>query len=240
MTLRGLILAVQFLTRLPTPRVAAPQLTEFSRSAVWFPLVGLLIGAVLVLAVWLGSWSGPWLGALAGLIAWVWVTGGLHLDGLGDVADALGAAHHDPERFAEVIRDPHVGSFGVIAIVLQLLAKFALLVEFAVSPRPWALLMVPAWARFGTLVWSVAIPPLHKGLGERFSWEIGRPAIAAYAVALAIASSWLATPLLGALAIIPGIALYWRWRLGGVTGDCLGAGVEITETLLLLLLIVRW
>jgi adenosylcobinamide-GDP ribazoletransferase len=236
MTLRGLVLAVQFLTRLPTPQVADLHPAELSRSAVWFPLVGLLIGLVVALAVWFGSASGPWIGALAGLIAWVWITGALHLDGLGDVADALGAAHRNPGRFQEVLRDPHIGSFGVIAIALQLLAKLSLLANLSAGPKIWALLLVPAWARLGTLVWSLAVPPLRAGLGERFSWAIDRRAIAAYGVALAAASAWFSPALLGALVVIPGIALYWRQRHGGMTGDGLGASVEVTETLLLLLL----
>jgi adenosylcobinamide-GDP ribazoletransferase len=240
MTFRSLVLAVQFLTRLPMPQLADLRPAELSRSAVWFPLVGLLIGGAVMLAVWIGSSTGPWIGALAGLIAWVWITGALHLDGLADVADALGAAHRDPGRFQEVLRDPHIGSFGVIAIGLQLLAKFSLLASLSAGPNLWALPLVPAWARLGTLVWSYAVPPLREGLGERFSWSIDRRAIAAHGVALAAASAWLSPALLAALAIIPGIALYWRQRHGGITGDGLGASVEVTETLLLVVLIVRW
>jgi adenosylcobinamide-GDP ribazoletransferase len=240
MTLRRLVLAVQFLTRLPTPQVADVEAGELSRSAGWFPLVGLLIGAVVTFAVWTGSSSSPWIGALVGLVAWVWITGAMHLDGLGDVADALGARHRKPDRFHEALRDPHIGSFGVIAIALQLLAKLLLLAELAAGPKIWTLLLVPAWARLGPLFWSQAVPPLHQGLGERFSWAIDRRIIAAHGLALAVASAWLAPALLGALVIIPAIALYWRRRLGSMTGDCLGASVEVTETLLLLLLILTW
>jgi adenosylcobinamide-GDP ribazoletransferase len=240
MTLRGLAVAVQFLTRLPTPQVAGLQPAELSRSAAWFPLVGLVIGVAVALAVWIGSLIGPWIGALAGLIAWVWITGALHLDGLGDVADALGAAHRHPGRFEEVLRDPHIGSFGVIAIVLQLLAKLLLLAELAAGPKMWAVVLVPAWARIGALVWSCAVPPLRPGLGERFSWTIDRRAIAGHGAVLAAASAWCSPALLGALLIIPGLALYWRQRQGGITGDGLGASVEVTETLLLLLLAFSW
>jgi adenosylcobinamide-GDP ribazoletransferase len=240
MTFRGLVLAVQFLTRLPTPQVADLRPAELSRSAVWFPLVGLLIGAVVTLAVWFGAAIGPWIGALAGLIAWVWITGALHLDGLADVADALGAAHRNPGRFQEVLRDPHIGSFGVIAIVLQLLAKLSLLAHLSAGPNLWALPLVPAWARLGALVWGHAVPSLREGLGERFSWAIDSRAIAAHGFAFAAASAWLSPALLGALVIIPGIAFYWRRRHGGITGDGLGASVEVTETLLLVMLLVRW
>jgi adenosylcobinamide-GDP ribazoletransferase len=238
MSMRRFGHALQFLTRLPAPRAEFTP-ADLSRSAVWFPIVGLVIGAALVVAVWAGMRVSPWLGALLGLAAWIWITGAIHLDGLGDVADALGAAHRSPERFLEVLRDPHVGAFGVIAIALQLIAKLVLLAELPGPASLLALLLVPAWARWGPLVWSYAVPPLASGSGERFSWEIGAPAIVAYALALALISAWAAPILLGALLIVPAIAAYWKYRLGGITGDCLGASVEVTETLLLLLVVAE-
>jgi len=80
--MRGLILAIQFLTRLPTPQVTDLRPDDLSRSAVWFPLVGLLVGGGVLAATWLGAQLDPWLGALFGLLVWAWITGGLHLDGL--------------------------------------------------------------------------------------------------------------------------------------------------------------
>lgn len=237
MSPRTFLHAVQFLTRLPTPRRAAFDPEDLSRAAVWFPVVGLIVGAALAAAVWIGSLATPWIGALLGLVAWVWITGGLHLDGLGDVADGLGAAHRDPERFLEVLRDPHIGAFGTMAIAMQLIAKLVLLAAVPVPAALAALVLIPAWARWGAQVWSLAVPPLAKGTGERFSWKINRTLVAAEGAALAAVSLWAAPALLGALAVVPAIALYWRRRLGGITGDGLGAGVEVTETLLLLFVV---
>jgi adenosylcobinamide-GDP ribazoletransferase len=234
MTLRRFLHALQFLTRLPAPRFAEFSPEDLSRSAVWFPLVGILIGAALAAAVWAGGQASPWIGALIGLVVWVWITGGLHLDGLGDVADALAAAHRSPERFLEVLRDPHVGAFGAMAITLQLIAKLVLLAELAGTPAWPALVLVPAWARWGTLVWSLTVPPLASGSGERFSWQISRPTVAVQGLVLVLASAWLAPILLVALLVVWAITFYWRYRLGGITGDCLGASVEMTETALLL------
>jgi adenosylcobinamide-GDP ribazoletransferase len=234
MTLRRFLHALQFLTRLPAPRFAEFSPEDLSRSAVWFPLVGILIGAALAAAVWVGGQASPWIGALIGLVVWVWITGGLHLDGLGDVADALAAAHRSPERFLEVLRDPHVGAFGAMAITLQLIAKLVLLAELAGTPAWPALVLVPAWARWGTLVWSLTVPPLASGSGERFSWQISRPTVAVQGLVLVLASAWLAPILLVALLVVWAITFYWRYRLGGITGDCLGASVEMTETALLL------
>jgi adenosylcobinamide-GDP ribazoletransferase len=238
MNLNSLGHAIQFLTRLPGVRIAAFDPEDLSRSAMWFPVVGLIIGLALVLAVWAGAHVSVWVAALLGLVTWVWITGGLHIDGLSDVADALGAAHRSPERLLEVMRDPHVGAFGVMAIGVQLIAKLVLVAEIAHSGALGSLLLIPAWARLGPLVWSLMVPPLASGSGERFAWRIDPSMTVIEAAALGLLSLWLQPVLLAALAIIPAIALYWRYRLGGITGDCLGASVEVTETLLLLIVVV--
>jgi len=239
MKLRTFPYALQFLTRLPAPPIANFDPDDLSRSALWFPVVGAIVGAIVAASVFAGAAVNPWVGALAGLAAWVWVTGGLHLDGLSDVADALGAAHRSPERFLEVLKDPHVGAFGVIALVLQMTAKLVLLAAVAGQGFIWPLILIAAWARWGSLAISLAVPPLAGGTGERFSWHIDARGVAAEGVVLAVLSLALAPVLLGALVVVPVIAAYWRSRLGGVTGDCLGAGTEITETILLLLIAIR-
>jgi len=237
--LRSFSHALQFLTRLPAPRVDVFDPADLSRSALWFPVVGALVGATVAAALWAGAQASPWIGALLGLVAWVWVTGGIHLDGLGDVADGLAGAHRSPERLLQIMRDPHVGAFGVMAIAIQLIAKVILLAEVAGAAGFVVLMLIGAWARLGAAVWSLAVPPLATGSGERFSWEIDQRAVAAEAAVLVLLSVWLAPVLLGAVIVIPAIAAYWRYRLGGITGDCLGAGVEATETILLLLIAVR-
>ena len=88
--MRGLILAVQFLTRLPTPALKDFRAEQLAGAIVWFPLVGLLLGGLVAGAAWLGGRVDPWLGALLALAVWVGVTGALHLDGLADLADARG------------------------------------------------------------------------------------------------------------------------------------------------------
>ncbi|MEF9943431.1 MAG: adenosylcobinamide-GDP ribazoletransferase, partial [Burkholderiaceae bacterium] len=210
---------------------------ELWRCSRWFPLVGLLIGAILAGASLLGSQIDPWLGAIAALAAWVWVTGALHLDGLADMSDALGAAHRDPERFLAVLKDPHVGSFGVVALVLAIVTKLVLLMLVAGHGAWLALMLVPAWARLGTLVWSLALPPLAAGNGERFRWAISWWQIGAWTLLLAAASVWLAPSLLAAPVLIALYGLWLKRRLGGMTGDCLGAGVELVEIGLLLSLV---
>ncbi|MGL6046794.1 MAG: adenosylcobinamide-GDP ribazoletransferase, partial [Vogesella sp.] len=135
--MRTLILAIQFLTRLPTPQLKTFDPAWLADAARWFAPVGLLVGAIVWLAVLAGSLVDPWLAALAGLLAWLWVTGGLHIDGLADLADAQGAAHRSRERFLEVLKDPHLGSFGVLSLATQLIVKLVLLmllVKLSLAP----------------------------------------------------------------------------------------------------------
>ncbi len=234
--MRGLILAVQFLTRLPTPALPDYQPEALARAAIWFPLVGLLLGVLIAAAVWLGTRVDPWLGALFGLLAWIGLTGALHLDGLADLADALGASHGDKDRLLAVLADPHLGVFGVTALGVQLLSKLVLLMLLAKSGTIWPLILIPAWARLGTLLWA-RLPSLKPGLGERFAWRVGISGVWLWVAPLAAAS--LPAP---ALLAAPLLILGWRaWllaRLGGMTGDALGAGVEWVETGLLLALVL--
>ena len=234
--MRSLILAIQFLTRLPTPQLRNFDATELTRCAHWFPLVGLLIGAFVASAVWLGSRVDPALGALLGLLIWVWITGALHLDGLADMSDALGAAHRDKDRFLSVLADPHLGTFGVVSVAMQLLTKFVLLMLLARHDNYFALALTPAWARWGTLIWA-SLPTLKAGLGERFGWQISSLSIVLWGLLL-MACSIIAPVLCAA----PLLVLAWRQfllqRIGGMTGDLLGAGVEVNESGALLLILL--
>lgn len=233
--MRGLILATQFLTRLPTPQVRDFEPADLSRCAVWFPAVGLIVGALLAGLAWVAGGQPPMFAALLLLAFWTWVTGGLHLDGLADLADALAAAHGRPERFLEVLKDPHVGSFGVISLVLMLLGKFILLVQLPAGLTA-ALLLIPAWARLGPLVWVWWLPPLHGGMGDRFAWRRQPTAMLAWAAALLAASVWLVPKLLVAPLLIAAWGLFLKRRLGGQCGDALGAGIELVEVGLLVTL----
>ncbi|MEO4007752.1 adenosylcobinamide-GDP ribazoletransferase [Chromobacterium piscinae] len=240
--MRGLILAVQFLTRLPTPQLADFKPEWLAASARWFPAVGAIVGALLLAALRLGSLIDPWLAALLALLAWVMVTGGLHLDGLADLSDALGAAHRSRERFFEVLKDPHLGSFGVLSLILILAvaAKLVLLMLAARHGGPaWGLLLVPAWARGFAVAWSATLPAIAPGSGERFAWRRDWAGMGLNLAALLALSAWLAPALL--LAPLAGLA-WWAFlkrRLGGMTGDCLGAGVELCEIAMLGLLLWR-
>ncbi|GGY05310.1 adenosylcobinamide-GDP ribazoletransferase [Paludibacterium paludis] len=227
-----LILAIQFLTRLPTPQLKEFKDEWLAEAARWFAPVGLLLGALVAGAGYLSARLDPALSAWVMLAVWVILTGALHLDGMADVADALGAAHRDKTRLLAVMKDPHLGVFGVVTLILQLSGKGVLLM-LAARQNLWAgLVLIPAWSRLGILYWQT-LPPLAPGMAERFAWKIPFAARRIELAALLAASLLLAPALVAA----PLVAwLYRRWltaRLGGITGDCLGAGVEVMELALL-------
>lgn len=234
MSLRGFRLAVQFLTRLPVPAVDDFSPHDLARCATWFPFVGLIVGTIVALVIFALDYRSAALAGIVGVLAWVWLTGALHLDGLADLTDALGASHRDPERFLAVLRDPHVGTFGVVSVVLVLMLKVAALAMFTAN----TLLAVPlilAWARLGTLAWGRWLKPLKSGHGEQFAWRISTGWIVFWTSSLLAASVALAPVLCAAPVVIVAWGAWLKARLSGMTGDCLGAGVEVTETALLML-----
>lgn len=235
--MKALVLALQFMTRLPLPAVAASK-ADFERAIRWFPLAGAIIGLAVAGAGWLGSMRDPALGALLALTAWVGLTGGLHLDGLGDIADAAGAAHRDPARLREVLADPHLGSFGATAIVLQIMAKLVLLWLLLQGRHTAALALVPVLGRIGPLAWARFLPPLHEGFGTLFGTGANVAVLAAWLLAWAACATAIAPYLfLG----VPALSLWPAWlraRIGGISGDGHGAGIELVETCALLALVL--
>jgi adenosylcobinamide-GDP ribazoletransferase len=234
--MKGLIVAIQFLTRLPTPRLDVRR-EEFVASIRWFPAVGFIIGALLFGAVTLARPLGPWVSALAGLVTWVAVTGALHLDGLGDIADGSGAAHKDKDQLLAVLADPHMGSFGTVAIALQLIIKLVLLHAIVESSAVLALIFIPFAARMGPLVWAVCLPSLHKGLGDMFRPAVTPMLLMLWGTSLHLSLYWL--PSLIAAPVFFGVwALWIKRRIGGISGDGHGAGIEWGESCLMLAVLI--
>lgn len=233
MWLTELILAIQFLTRVPTPQVQEFKDEYLVASARWFPLVGLIIGGFLAAICWSAATMDIWLAAWLGLLGWIVITGGLHLDGIADVADALGAAHRDKERLLAVMKDPHLGSFGVLTLIVAVSGKLVLLMLAAKHQHWLALVLIPAWARWGIYYWQT-LPPLSQGMAERFTWQIPKQARMLWLILLGAASVYLA-PVLIISPLLVWLYRHWLMKtLGGVSGDCLGAGVELVELGLLL------
>jgi adenosylcobinamide-GDP ribazoletransferase len=230
----GLRWAFGFITILPVQPKAALADGELGRAAGWFPVVGLALGAVLWLAhSWLlGSFS-PLLAACLTVAIWALASGGLHLDGVADCCDGLFASA-PAQRRLEILDDVHVGAFGVIGVALLLLLKVAALSE---TDDPASLLLVPMIGRWLPLVMARAKPAKSAGLGGQLHRELAAAhwLWALPMIGVALAFGWVGLAATTA-ALVSALALgqLARARLGGQTGDVLGAGVELGEVAALL------
>jgi adenosylcobinamide-GDP ribazoletransferase len=211
----------------------------------WFPLVGAAIGLA-VGGAWWGAaqaWPRPVAAAIAVGVD-LGLTGLLHLDGLCDSADGL-LAQLPRERRLEVMRSPDVGAFGATVAAFALLARWAALAALAPAP----LLVAGLWAASRTgMAATMAWAPYARASGLASSFAPGRGARVAVAVgvplSLALATAWWAGPGAAAVAaaVVAGSLVVWMaWRrLGGYTGDVLGAAGVIGETVGLLVAAARW
>jgi adenosylcobinamide-GDP ribazoletransferase len=239
-SLRAAAAAAAFLTRVPVGRLAALGPDDVARGAILFPVVGAGIGALVGgVAVGLDSRLTVLLAAALAVAAEALVTGAIHLDALADTADGLGAPTR--ERALEVMREPAVGSFGATALALDLLVKTAALAALLDGPDP-VLAVTAAFAlgRAAPLALSWALPYTRAGGGTgaslagpgRAPWLAAGllVGIGAAAGALGLRGLWLAA---GATVAVVLVGLVARRRFGGVTGDVLGAGVELATVLAL-------
>lgn len=230
--MRAFLLALHFLTCIPVALRAAPQPEDWGRSALAYPVVGLLIGLVLCGLQLLFGHADPLLQAALLTAAWALLTGGLHLDGLADSADAWVGGHGDRERTLAIMKDPRSGPAGVSAIVLALLLKFAALMALVKAGAWPALLLAPMLGRAGLLALLLTTPYVRPGgMGSAISAHLPRPFAALVLILVVAAAGWYGAPALAG-GVIAWLVLRWIMmrRLNGATGDTMGAAVELVET----------
>lgn len=225
--------AIQFLTILPVRAHTAPP----GQSALFFPCVGAALGAAggLTLRA-LDGFVPHSIAALLVLGFWALLTGGLHEDGLADVADAMRSGR-SREKILAILKDSRIGAHGALALILIEMARWQSLATLAAEPAP-ALAAVLSVSRASMVALAWISPPAGDGLGFIFSRTLTTPVALAVIFQALIFSffSGAATLLLwGASLIVIGARFYFRRRLGGVTGDCLGATCLLVETWGLLL-----
>jgi adenosylcobinamide-GDP ribazoletransferase len=227
--------AVQFLTRLPVP-AAEFHADDLPRSLAFFPLVGLLLaaGGLLVRFV-LATHVGNGIVVLVILVYLVLLTGGLHEDALADAADGFGGGW-DKEQVLAIMRDSRIGSYGAIAIIFSLLGRFVLLTELPPTKFVAYFAASQVLSRWTPLPLSFFLLPARadSGQGSRVARKVSWSSLVfGTFVALGIAALFLHAAVLWAgstAAVITAVTgLYYRKRLGGITGDCLGATVQLTE-----------
>jgi adenosylcobinamide-GDP ribazoletransferase len=232
--MRNLCAALGFLTVLPLPARWLGGEEELGRSLAWFPLVGALIGiAAALLDLGLGMILPPTVVSVITVLAMLSASGGLHMDGLADTADGFFSSR-SPERMLEIMRDSRSGPMGVMAICGVLLLKVTALAAVPSPLRPAAIMLMPLAGRTALTV-SLTLLPYARSEGGLAG--VFRPSRfqGLLAVALLTFGAWLlqGTPgLATAAACLAVMLLLVAWskrKIGGFTGDTLGATCEVTE-----------
>ncbi|WBB49855.1 adenosylcobinamide-GDP ribazoletransferase [Verrucosispora sp. WMMA2044] len=245
----GARLALTTLTILPL-RVGRVDRATAGTAMTLAPAVGALLGVPLAGILLLAAGTAPLVAAGVTVAAAAVLTRGLHLDGLADTVDALGSYRRGPAAL-EIMKKPDVGPFGVVALVLVLLVQAAALAELAGRSRPAvfaAVLTATAAGRLGvTLACRRGVPAARpEGLGALVAGSVGPVALAVTTAAVALLAV-AAVPqqpwqgplvVLAALAVAAGLLRHVVRRLGGITGDVLGATVELVTTLVYLGLVL--
>jgi adenosylcobinamide-GDP ribazoletransferase len=238
--MKHLLTAFNLMTTLPLPASKDWQTGDSGRASVWYPFVGLIIGGLTWLT-WMGTtrFFPPLVAGILTLILWVTLTGGLHLDGLADCCDGL-LASTTVERRLEIMKDPRLGAFGGIGLLLVLMLKAATLSALT-SETSFGIILAASLARWCIL--PAGLLPLARpsGMGADFkagfqNWFIAAGAVIPLGLAFALGTRGLISLLAGLLAAALVLRLA-KSRINGVTGDVFGLTVEVVEVVSLLVFV---
>ncbi|MCQ8130431.1 adenosylcobinamide-GDP ribazoletransferase [Methylomonas rivi] len=231
--MESLLIALQFLTRIPVDFQLTANDAALGRSVLYYPLVGFLIGVLLSFLALVLSGAPDMVAAAVVLSAWVLLTGGLHLDGLADCADAWVGGLGDEQRSLRIMKDPAAGPIAVLVLLLVMLVKFTALFVLIQQNDLIPLMLAPLLGRCAILLLMLSTPYVSpKGMAEKLlaNLPLGE-ARTVVVVSLAFAGLFMgwANVLLAC-----GLLFWVRYaaltRLGGATGDVYGAAVELIET----------
>jgi adenosylcobinamide-GDP ribazoletransferase len=232
--MRTFLAAVSFLTIIPAPGNNIPP----GRAAIFFPLVGALLGAAGAGIFIAASFILPaTIAALLAVTFWTAISGVLHEDGLADVADAMRAGR-TRERMLAILKDSRIGTYGAVAIVLSLVARWQAL-EHVPAPRILeACIVAQTLPRAAMVALAWLSRPSGDGLGYAFSSTLTTTgsliAIAQGLIAMLLGWRPGLLILLAAYLIIRGARTYFYKRIGGINGDCLGATEQLLEIFILI------
>ena len=249
--LRDLSLAIRFLTIIPVISFPPSNNTNqdeeaseenFANSMAFFPLVGMLIGVLLVVLrrIFYYLPISPLIGDTLVLIVWIWLSGGLHLDGFADSIDGF-LGGHNKEEILKIMKDSSTGAKGVVALVSLLLLKFVLLAEMPLFLKDAVLFFTPAIGRWSMVIAAFLGKParLKNSMGKLFMDYVGWREVIFASLTLAVIGILLFKlyflPLLIiAIGIVLLILKYCQKKIGGISGDILGTINEIVEVSILL------
>ncbi len=238
--IRRLTTALAFLTRIPVNPSVAHTGADVARSSVFFPLVGCVLAAVqvLVLMVLNAASVPPVLQAIVATAALAWIGGGLHQDGLADMADGFGGAF-TKEKVLHIMRDSTIGTYGALALLLALAMRISSLTLIAQVEGAWVWVFAAAALSRCSITLGWLLPYARDtGTGQSLTQLTG-PSEVAGALISAVIIGFLCVGLkvISAIALAVVVFVLMAWlcyrKIGGVTGDTLGATTEVSEVLLL-------
>lgn len=239
---RYFLIALQFLTIIPLDfkKEAKIQDADIANSTVFFPLVGFIMGILLVcMYIILNRFFSLMLTSAFLVASWIFLSGALHVDGLADTIDGF-CGGENREAILSIMKDACTGAKGVVGVALLVLIKFCLLTQILASFRPQVLMYVPVVARWGMLIQCYASPYARRqGMGMFSSYLTPYHIIFASLITVLIGFFLLGLfflIMLGGVAFFSlGFSLYLKKKIGGFTGDTLGAVSELGEILALVI-----
>jgi len=245
--LRALLTAVQYFTRVPVPVWVGHDAAQLNRATRYFPIVGIAVGALGAAALWVAAFFfTPFVAVIISTVLTVCITGAFHEDGLADTVDGLGGAM-SRERALEIMKDSRVGTFGALALVFALLLKIAALAELPLREAIPALIAGHGLSRACAVVLAWRMPYAREDASTRAKPVV--ESVRTADVVVAVLCGLLPLLFVGVHAAF-GLAaaalttwLLYRWfqrRLGGYTGDTLGATQQLCEVAFYLALLAAW
>ena len=232
-------IALQFLTTFPVQLKAMPSKQQNGQSVLFYPLIGFIIGVILCAVALLLQVIPAILSASLILVLWIWLTGGLHLDGLADTADAWVGGFGDAERTLKIMKDPACGPIGVLSLIIISLLKWSALYVLIQKQLYSALLLFPVLGRLAPMFLFLSTDYVReKGLGSSMASYIPKKLAITIMVLVVLSSLYFSVLGLVAVLVTAFSLLYLRrkfkQRIGGITGDTVGASIEICECVSLL------
>ncbi|EOW1909732.1 TPA: adenosylcobinamide-GDP ribazoletransferase [Yersinia enterocolitica] len=248
MSLRLFLATLQFMTRIPVPErwTQGLALDNYERGIIGFPFIGLIVGVIGgVVFTLLAPWCGVPLAALGYVLALALVTGAFHLDGLADTCDGVFSARKR-EQMLEIMRDSRLGTNGGLALIFIVVAKVLVVSELALRDAPMLLMLTATSVAGRTVIVLLMYRQRYaregNGLGNIYIGKVtGKQTLVTLAggaiLILLLGQSAALLALVTSMVVVALLATYLRRRLGGQTGDTLGAAAEVGELVFLLALL---
>jgi adenosylcobinamide-GDP ribazoletransferase len=240
---REFLIGLSFYTRIPIQLKDVSE-EEFYRCMLLMPVIGAVIGAALWGFGWCVSWLRmPEIAAILILIFYIWMTGGLHFDGVADTIDGVFSAR-DHDKMMKIMKDSRLGSFGAIGLVLLMMTLWIGYRRLIAGHFLTVLVFVPIVGRYAAIqtCWLSSYAEGGGGLGRRITEITKGWHVAVYAAAIAALCGWLSLRLLAAFGISAVLNLIMMWdlkrKIGGITGDTIGMTIEMNQAFFMIVFLI--